>query len=220
MKGSTVTQARHSAARGLAALRTTLLCIAWSAVPTLPLVAADGPDCEAVSPHLSDQAQDPFLFHGKPVDPSHPQWRRYRPVLNDFPSVRDCLLPEEAVEASPDLGLVDWKRVGTGTAAEVCVFRVARSLDDPGAIFDWLSAQGFRFKRQLIPYKGVDYVPRFPGEPVYNVTATWTVAQYREKNPSLLARIFGIEPVIGYSLVLQFSQSCEVVGVGAGSSSK
>lgn len=154
------------------------------------------------------------------MDQTHPQWSRFRRLLKDFPSVRDCLLPEEARKAVPDLRQFDWKRVGTGSGAEVCIYRVARSLGDPDAIFDWLSAQDFKFERQLIPYKGIDYAPRFAGDPVFNVTATWTVAQYREKNPSLLARVFGIEPVIGYSVVLQFSQSCRVVGVGAGSSSK
>lgn len=214
--------------------RTSLISIVWVfllaigalVIQVQPSGAANGTHCmretgaETRAPHLADQESDPFLFLGKPINESHPLWSRYKRPISSFPTVLDCLRPEEVGASEPDLNNFDWGRVGTGARAEVCVFRVARSMTDTGAIFEWLSHQGFFFEEKLVPYKGVSFEPRFPNDPVYNVSAVWTVQQYRERNPSLLARIFGFDTVHGYTLVLQFSEACEVVGASTSTSSK
>lgn len=162
--------------------------------------------------HLANQETDPFLFLGQVVDEEHPQWSRYKRVLKKYPDVRDCLLKSEQQKERPNLSLIDWGRVGTSHAAEVCVFRIARSLSDVERLLSWLDMH--RFSHQGINrYASDTFTPRFETQPIYNLTARWSIEEYRKINPSLIYSITGFHLIQDFRLVISFDQEGLVSGV-------
>ncbi|MES0823861.1 hypothetical protein [Ruegeria sp. SCP11] len=169
--------------------------------------------------HLADQETDPFLFLGKVVDKLHPQWTRYRRVLRRYPDVVSCLVESEREKKEPNLLKLDWDRIGTGSGAEVCVFRVASSLGSADRTLTWLQYHKFRFSG-LNRRWSQNFQPRFDTQPIYQVTARWSIEQYREVNPSWLSSLTGYELIYEYRLILNFDQHFRVSGVGAGTPTK
>ena len=182
--------------------RFTLTCV----VPT--------DDCRIDAVVLSHQKFDPFLFQGKVMDEEHPQWRKYSRVIERYPDVLSCLIRSEQSSPNPNLLLIDWDRVGTGSGAEVCIFRIARSLKDLEQLRAWLDIHEFRVQGPISVYSD-GYVPRFSTEKVAFLMASWDLPSYREKNPSLLAKL-GIELIYGYQLSVSLSERGQVVGVHVG----
>lgn len=177
-------------------------------------------DCETLeAQRMSTQESDPFLFGGRLVDANHPRWRFYKRAIKRFPDTRSCLKKETQTSEAPNLFLIDWKKVGTGRAFEVCAFRIFRSIDSLEGIESWLRFHDFQVGK-LTRFIGNSSKPRFSTDPVELVTAWWTTEQYRRKNPSLFVKLIGFEFVLNYSVVVQFDQSGQVVVVGASSNSK
>lgn len=170
--------------------------------------------CTIEYDHLANQLTDPFLFLGKVVDHMHPQWKRYRRVLRRYPDVMSCLVESEREKKEPNLLKLDWKNVGTGSGAEVCVFRITRSLSSLDRITAWLEYQNFSVG-SYSRYRSEKFVPRWETQPVSNMGAYWSLDQYRAKNPSLIVALTGIDLIQKYEVILGFSEDSQVVGVSA-----
>jgi hypothetical protein len=105
---------------------------------------AEGPDSAFLIPRerLSTQATQPFLFLGEVMEPSHPQWSRYADVLEDFPDVSSCLVEEERDKPVQDVRKLDWARIDM-EKLNVCVFRIAVTIDDPNLTRAWMIEQKY-----------------------------------------------------------------------------
>ncbi len=169
--------------------------------------------------HLANQETDPFLFLGKIVNREHPQWKRYRKDLRRFPDVASCLVDSERQKKKPNLLKLDWDEVGTGSGAEVCVFRIASSLKDSGQTLNWLAFHMFRFSG-LNRIGSQKFKPRYETEPISQVTARWSIEQYRQVKPSLLTSLTGYELIYEYRLILNFDQNSRISGVGVSTPTK
>jgi hypothetical protein len=93
---------------------------------------------------LSNEALMPFAVFGQVVDNKHPQWGRYESSLAKFPSTQDCLLPAARTSVGWNLSAFDWASFKDHQDIEVCVFRVATSLDTPERMRAWLLDQGYQ----------------------------------------------------------------------------
>lgn len=165
--------------------------------------------CPMTYEYLSNQDDDPFLFNGKIMNEEHPRWHQYEETLARFPKVKDCLL--EGYDTNPvNLYAIDWDNVGTGRGAEVCTFRIFRSLANLERVTEWLRLHDFR----------VSEPSDSGGEPpLVQLHAYWTVEQYREKKPSFLAYL-GIDFVYGYTLSIRLDPQDRVIGAAVATSSK
>ncbi|SNX74961.1 hypothetical protein SAMN05878503_12818 [Cereibacter ovatus] len=93
---------------------------------------------------LSNEASMPFAVFGQVVDNKHPQWGRYESSLAKFPSTQDCLLPAARTSVGWNLSAFDWASFKDHQDIEVCVFRVATSLETPERMRAWLLDQGYQ----------------------------------------------------------------------------
>ncbi|MEM9475272.1 MAG: hypothetical protein AAGA71_08255 [Pseudomonadota bacterium] len=109
---------------------------------------------------------------------------------------------------------MDWKRVGTGTGAEVCIFRIAQSVRGIEELNDWMKAHGFSVWG---PFRVVSegFVPHFPTERIRNFEARWSIDQYRDLNPSLLS-MSGLELLKSYYVIVGLDSQGRVVDVSVG----
>lgn len=144
------------------------------------------------------------------MDRSHARWGKYRRALRRYPDVRYCLLNAEQDRESPNLLLFDWQRVGVGVSADVCIFRIARSLDAVERIEDWLEFHEFKVigLRRIV---SETYVPLFENDNVSKIEGIWTREQLRDKFPSWIERVTGLELARGYSVNIQLSKENLVV---------
>ncbi len=169
--------------------------------------------------HLSEQTTEPFLFLGYVMDGEQARWKQYRKAIRNYPDVQSCLTEEERAKENPNLLKLDWERVGYWSGAEVCIFRISRSLADLERIKSWLSFHDFRvtgYNR----YRSDDFVPTRNNQPVGYVSGSWSVQQYREKNPTLLWRLFEFDLIYGYGISLSISEEFQVVGAYINASTK
>lgn len=169
--------------------------------------------------HLANQETDPFLFLGKTVDETHPQWSKYAQVIRRYDDVRDCLIKSERNSENPNLSLIDWKRVGTGRGAEVCVFRISSSLGSIDWTMQWLSNQRFNHRGTARVFSE-SFTPHFDTQPVSNLSAQWSIDQYREYKPSWLHSLFNFDIIYGYTLAVGFDQNNRITGVNVGTPTK
>lgn len=65
---------------------------------------------------------------------------RYGTIPFDFPSAASCMTNPGV---APEQGLLDWLRIRSLEAFEVCATRVLNRFADPAAAADWLTRQGF-----------------------------------------------------------------------------
>ena len=175
--------------------------------------------CRMMSDSLSEQKDDPFLFLGHVIDQDSARWRQYAGPIRRHPDVTSCLVMSEQAEDAPNLLSFDWDRVDTGHDAEVCVFRILRSLDDTREVEKWLAFHGFKFKGRTRRFSS-GFKPQFADQPITSITAVWTIERYRELNPNILSMIFGVEWLQSYQLVISFNDEGRVVSVGAVTPSK
>lgn len=63
-----------------------------------------------------------------------------------FPNVRSCLLEDESRLETPDVRLVDWKKLQTDSDAELCIARIASLIGNNDRLRAWLSFHGFASK--------------------------------------------------------------------------
>lgn len=178
----------------------------------LDIARAEGPDLsEPPIPydHLANQETDPFLFSGFTMDRESARWPQYRRAIGRFPDVRNCLVKDEQEKEKPNLLLIDWDQTGMGTGVEVCLFLIARSLENVDRIRQWLEFQEFRRG----PLTRTRTSASRENGPVSNMSAYWSVEQYREYNPSLLRTLTGFDMALRYEIVLQFSEINQIVGV-------
>lgn len=92
---------------------------------------------------LATQESDPFMLAGRLMDESQPRWRAFEGTLAAFPDTSSCLLSEERGKDVQNLLAFDWKAMRTLTEIDICVWRIATTLDDIGLMRHWLAAQGF-----------------------------------------------------------------------------
>jgi len=92
---------------------------------------------------LATQDRNPFMLAGRRMDESQPRWNEFEGALAAFPDTSSCLLPEERGKDVQNLLAFDWKAMRTFTEIDICVWRIATTLDDLGLMRDWLAAQGF-----------------------------------------------------------------------------
>ncbi len=167
---------------------------------------------------LAKQETEPFLFLGKVVDENHPRYGDYKRALRRLPDVRSCLTTDERDKPQPDLRQIDWEAIGNVREMEVCVFRIASSIEDIETIKIWFQHHDFsvgtenRFRTQR-------YVPKYHTDPIFGLQTTLSVKDYRKIIPrSWFARLIGFEGARSAGITMYFSQSWQVVGVAAGGS--
>jgi len=100
--------------------------------------------CTIEYDYLANQETDPFLFSGKVMDREHPRWSQYRSAIRSYADVRDCLVRSEVKKETPNLTLINWKKMRSGKIIEVCLFRVFSSLGSPENAKLWLEVQGLK----------------------------------------------------------------------------
>lgn len=185
---------------------------AQDAGPNEEILCEDIETCAIPYIRLSNQETDPFLFHGRLMDNSHPRWSQYRSALRKFSDVRDCLIREEQEKAEPNLLLIDWAKVGTGRGAEVCIFRIFDSFEMPEQGQRWLEIHGF----SISPLQRIGADPerlRYETQPWFNLGGNWTVELYWERNPNWLVDLTGIDITYTYGVTIMFAKNNSVVGV-------
>lgn len=169
---------------------------------------------------LAKQETEPFLFLGKVVDEDHPRSGDYKRALRRFPDVRSCLVEKEREKPKPDLRQIDWDKIRNIKDIDVCVFRIASSIEDIENIKLWLLHHDFRVGKGS-RINSEDYVPKSETDRMFGFSAILSVERFREILPqSWFARIFGIELMRSYWLTISFSQSGQVVDVSSGGNSK
>ena len=162
---------------------------------------------------MAKQETEPFLFIGKVVDVNHPRYGDYPNALRRFPDVRSCLTTDEREKPQPDLRQMDWGAIHDIKEIEVCVFRIASSIEDIGTIILWLLHHGFivhKFPRELSD----NYVPRDEIESTFNLQSFLSIERFRKIIPRVwFARIIGLEWGTSYALTMSFSQKYQLAGV-------
>ncbi len=108
------------------------------------IVSADASAFLIPREQLSSQESDPYLFMGNVMDPSQPRWSEFEPNITRFPDTSSCLMPDERGRDVQNLLNFDWKAMEGLQDIEVCVFRVAHSLDDVQLLRAWMTAQGYQ----------------------------------------------------------------------------
>lgn len=158
--------------------------------------------------YLADQESDPFMFLGKVMNPSHPQWKRYRRPLKKYASVEDCL---EGADGNADALSFSWDTLKDEKARNICTFRAFRSLGSIENISAWLSANHF-YVGELRRRMKAGSRRTNTDKPVKVLTAHWTVEQYRMHWPSLLSSWLGLEQILSFEIQVYFSEDDRVVG--------
>jgi hypothetical protein len=124
--------------------------------------------CPTPYVRLAKQEAEPFLFQGKVVDVDHPWYSDYKKALRRFPDVRSCLTTDEREKPQPDLRLIDWGTIGSIREIDVCVFRIASSIEDIETIQFWLRHHGFTVGK-LSRTRRKSYVPKYETEPIFRL---------------------------------------------------
>ena len=68
---------------------------------------------------------------------------RYRTALRFWSSAESCLRRDAFTEDGADLARIDWERLDTALAAEVCLFRIHSALPTPEMSEMWFGLQGY-----------------------------------------------------------------------------
>lgn len=174
--------------------------------------------CTIEYDHLANQETDPFLFSGKVVDGNSNKWRSHKSDIREFSDVYDCLVSSERGKKEPNLLLIDWDKVGFGHAAEICLFRISRSLGNTRRLKEWLDYQGFKVVG-LNRSRSESYKPRYETQPMQTLSAKWSGAVYEaqyaaRKGPlfHVFAHFYGIG---GFIFNMGLSEDGSVVSIEA-----
>ncbi len=164
---------------------------------------------------LAKQETEPFLFQGKVVDVNHPWYNDYSKALRRFPDVRSCLTTDERENPQPDLRQIDWGAIHNILEINVCVFRVASSIEDVETIKLWLLYHGFTVG-EVRRTRHEAYVPKYETDRMFSLEPRLSMEKFREIIPRFLfTRIIGLEIGRSYALFIYFSQNGQVVGVSS-----
>jgi len=192
----------------------------------IPLWAQTATDCDGSSEcaapfvRLSNESNFPYLWYG--MRPSEPRGKSEDPNLEEhlraiemFPSVRECLLPEEAEKEVPDLSRIDWARIPDVAAVEVCIFRVASSIRSADSVKMWLQNQAFTITDEMQASEAIMRLWQQDSGPGYTFSAGRGISNGRvfwgnwyQKHiyyPAMLAR--------SITLTITFNSAEEVVSV-------
>ncbi len=165
---------------------------------------------------LAKQETEPFLFIGKVVDDKHPKFGEYISATRRFPDARSCLKQVER----EDLRRIDWKAIDNIREIEVCVFRIASSIEDVEVIKHWLMYHGFTVKDLKRTHRET-YTPKFDTDPIFQLRPRLAIEKFRKiVQRTWLTRIIGLELGREYYLFIDFSQSGRVAGVSSWLASK
>ena len=171
--------------------------------------------CPVTYMRLATQETEPFFFYGEEVTVTHRRYKDYRDAIQQFPDVRSCLIPSERPKPKPDLRRMDWTEVKSFHDIEVCVFRIAMSIQDIDMVKAWLRNNDFIVGRE-VKQRSDDYVPMRDTDPVFIIDSTLSVENFRKIVPRpWIWRIIGIERVYNFSLSILFSRTGQVVGVSS-----
>ena len=135
--------------------------------------------------------------------------------MSRFPDVRSCLVGSERTKPQPDLRQMDWAAVNSFSDLDVCVFRIAKSIQDIDTIKVWLRHNEFSVGRN-VKQRSDNFVPQSGTEPVLSIDSVLSVENFRKIFPRhWLWEILGIERVYIFSLGILLSRSGQVVGVSS-----
>jgi len=102
--------------------------------------------------YLSTETLDPFESHREKYKPEELR------SIKKFDSVRSCLVKSEHAKPKPDIGLINWKRLRSLSAAEVCIWRALSSFDNMAQKLEWLTFHDFEISAPLKPaHTGLPY---------------------------------------------------------------
>ena len=198
------------------------LCLAlWAFLSVIGGAAADTCSegaCIVAESDLATERSDPFTWFGKPFDDEHPRYGDYKFVIPRFDSPVDCLRRGARNSNGYDILQFDWNKIGTRRIAEVCLFRIFRSLENTDDVLFWLHHH--QFKTVGPSKKSPGHVGR--DQMIINnadIMGTWSAERYREHSPSLLS-FLGLEVVKYYYVLVQLDQNQNAIGVNAGTSIK
>jgi hypothetical protein len=162
---------------------------------------------------LSKQETEPFLFYDDVVDANHPWAYDYGAAIRRFPDVRSCLIEKERNKPQPDLRQIDWVAIDNIREIEVCVFRIASSIDDVESVKLWLQYHEFA-KISARPMYHNSYVPKSENDPLFALEYHLSIDRFRKiVQRTWLTGIIGLELGRNYSIHAYFSQSGKVAGV-------
>lgn len=157
------------------------------------LECSDAGSCVVPFDEPASQDSDPFLFNGKVVDATHPQFKTYKSRLRKFPNVQSCLEKRSETGARSNLLELDWGRIDGTLDMEVCYFRMAASIGNAEAFSAWLRLQGYEVHNlhRTLPNKTK---PRFKLDPIYRLEAYDTREHFRSLVPlTFFKRLIGWE---------------------------
>jgi hypothetical protein len=221
---SPATEAENKVNCGSTLLKSAILAASLAVLPGTGAMAAsdaapkidqclDPEICPIPNVRLAKQESEPFLFQGKEVNVNYPWYSGYKKVLRRFPDVRSCLTTDEREKPQPDLRLIDWGAIGNTREIDVCVFRIASSIEDIKTIQFWLRHHGFSMD-ELSRRRRESYVPKYETEPLFRLWSYLSMEKFREVIPrSWFTRIIGLEIGRRYALYIDFSQNFPVSGM-------
>ncbi len=125
-----------------------------------------------------------------------------------FPHVRDCLTPSEAAKEKPDLRLINWDKMLSLQDANVCMWRIFTSYEQPERIFSWFEFHGAETNSKVSNLKETP-ITNFAARPLY---FSWRRG-YNSWHPlQALSRKTYFSYAIGVSVSLSLEKN-EVLGV-------
>lgn len=124
---------------------------------TAGAVMCEVDNCRVPLDRLANADTHPFRRGLHIIDASHPRWDQYRRAIRRYADARACLLREERNSEAPDLLAFDWRGIGERQEpSDVCLFRIAASLNTIDAVENWLRLQGFiRITRLDLPHSNL-----------------------------------------------------------------
>jgi hypothetical protein len=195
--------------------------LAQTDLPTEPptTIVADPSAFLIPRDQLSTQASDPYLFMGRVMDRFQKRWSEFEPFITRFPDTSSCLLPEERGRDEQNLLNFDWKAMKGLQDIEVCVFRVAHSLDDVQLLRAWLTAQGYRIADGKV-FCHDEPDSKFPNRDVCSFAGIMAPDLFAEKTSifeqmSLPWRLIYRKTAIRHGLQIGLSETMRVVDVFA-----
>lgn len=187
-----------------------IILLAWVLMLQLDTTSVQLPEFTGLPiayDHLSDEKTDPFLVYGKP--PAKRADRRLwadMQAMRRWPDVRSCLIRSERKVEKPDLRKMDWGKMRRKEDIEVCLFRVAASLQSPVAMRDWFVSQGMQRVR-------VSMLAKIPN--VYTEDM-WVVQAINYFSTGKTFRASAI-PWRYWKMLISYSEDFEIVFTKAGS---
>ncbi len=158
------------------------------------------------------------MSSGYVVDENSNKWRSHRRSIRKFSDVRDCLVRSEQSKENPNLLLVDWDRVRFDHAAEVCVFRIARSLGDVGPLKDWFDYHGFSVNGPNRSFSE-SYKLEFETQLMQTLSAKWSgeefKAQYMARKSLLFHTFANAYGIGGYAFNIRLTKDNRIVSIDA-----